>query len=111
MWEWFYFMYSKDGVKGYDVGVFKDWYYFWKVFGELVDEEARAASEIFCLVFCLSEFLDVDEMCKIDVLEFGCGVGNLVFLFLRVNLNMRVVAVDCSSTAIAAVRANLEFDV
>jgi len=109
-WERFYLTHSKDGAKGHDVGAFKDRHYLRKAFGELVDEEARAAPETFRPALRPSELPDVDETRKIDVLELGCGVGNSVFPLLRANLNMRVVAVDCSPTAIAAVRANPEFD-
>jgi len=109
-WERFYLTHSKDGAKGHDVGAFKDRHYLRKAFGELVDEDARAAPETFRPALRPSELPDVDETRKIDVLELGCGVGNSVFPLLRANLNMRVVAVDCSPTAIAAVRANPEFD-
>jgi methyltransferase-like protein 6 len=85
-WERFYLTHSKDGAKGHDVGAFKDRHYLRKAFGELVDEEARAAPETFRPALRPSELPDVDETRKIDVLELGCGVGNSVFPLLRANL-------------------------
>jgi methyltransferase-like protein 6 len=109
-WERFYLAHSKSGAKGHDVAAFKDRHYLRKVFSELVDDEARAAPETFRPALVPEDLGDVDDAHSIDVMELGCGVGNSVFPLLRANLNMRVVAVDCSQTAIASLKANPEFD-
>jgi len=109
-WERFYLTHSKDGAKGHDVGAFKDRHYLRKVFGELCDADARASPETFRSPLTPETLRDVDEANAVDVLELGCGVGNSVYPLLRANLDMRVVAVDCSPTAVAALRANPEFD-
>lgn len=44
------------------------------------------------------------------VLELGCGVGNSAFPLMRANLDLRVVAVDASPTAIECFTRNPEFD-
>lgn len=44
------------------------------------------------------------------VLELGCGVGNSAFPLLRANLDLEIIAVDCSATAVAALTRNPEFD-
>ena len=109
-WERFYLTHSKDGAKGHDVGAFKDRHYLRKVFGELCDADARASPETFRSPLTPETLRNVDEANAVDVLELGCGVGNSVYPLLRANLDMRVVAVDCSPTAVAALRANPEFD-
>jgi methyltransferase-like protein 6 len=109
-WERFYLAHSKSGAKGHEVAAFKDRHYLRKVFSELVDDDARAAPETFRPALVPEDLGDVDESSSIDVMELGCGVGNSAFPLLRANLNMRVVAVDCSQTAIESLKANPEFD-
>jgi SAM-dependent methyltransferase len=82
------------------------------VFPELVDDAARLFPDAFRAALDPSTLADVDEHAKdaLTVLELGCGVGNSAYPLLRANENLKVVAVDCSKTAIEALKANPEYD-
>ena len=109
-WERFYLTHSRDRKKGHEVSAFKDRHYLRREFSELVDDDARRDPAAFRAALDPATLPDVDDALVIDVVEFGCGVGNSAYPMMRANLNMRVIAVDCSPTAIEAVKRNPEYD-
>lgn len=109
-WERFYLTHSRDGKKLHDISAFKDRHYLRREFSELVDDDARRDPAAFRDALDPTTLPDVDDALAIDVVELGCGVGNSAYPMMRANANMRVIAVDCSPTAIEAVKRNPEYD-
>lgn len=92
------------------MAAFKDRHYLRREFPELADDASRRDPSAFRDALDPASSPDVVDELAIDVLELGCGVGNAAFPLMRANLNLRVLAVDCSPTAIEAVRRNPEYD-
>jgi methyltransferase-like protein 6 len=95
-----------------NVTAFKDRHYLRKAFSDLMPQCVRDDPSAWVDPIDPRTTRAPDEFSTDSklVLELGCGVGNSAFPLMRANLDLRVVAVDCSPTAIAFLKANQEFD-
>lgn len=112
-WERFYRTHSgTDGKKGYDIAAFKDRHYLRKEFVDLMPAEVLKDPTAWPESIDPNTTRSPDPYSKDHkvVLELGCGVGNSAFPLLRANLDLKLICVDCSQTAIDALKVNPEFD-
>ena len=102
-WERFYRTHSgTDGKKGYDIAAFKDRHYLRKEFVDLMPAEVLKDPTAWPESIDPNTTRSPDPYSKDHkvVLELGCGVGNSAFPLLRANLDLKLICVDCSQTAI-----------
>lgn len=111
-WERFYKTHAGKGDGKKTISVYKDRHYLRKEFTELMPRAVLEDPGAWPLAIDPEATRPPDEN-SIDyklVLELGCGVGNSAFPLLRANLDLRLICVDCSPTAISALTQNPEFD-
>ena len=94
------------------VTAFKDRHYLRKAFPDLMPQRVLDNPSAWVDPIDPKTTRPIDAHSKDHkvVLELGCGVGNSAFPLMRANLDLRVVAVDGSPTAIEVLRSNPEFD-
>ena len=119
-WERFYRTHSGVGSTGgvgdekkiRAVAAFKDRHYLRKAFPDLMPQRVRDDPSRWVDPIDPRTTRPIETRSKDHkvVLELGCGVGNSAFPLMRANLDLRVVAVDASPTAIACLKQNPEFD-
>jgi methyltransferase-like protein 6 len=95
-----------------NITAFKDRHYLRKAFSDLMPRAVRDDPSRWVDPIDPSTTRAPDELSSDHklVLELGCGVGNSAFPLMRANLDLFVVAVDCSPTAIECLTRNEEFD-
>ena len=95
-----------------NITAFKDRHYLRKAFSDLMPRAVRDDPSRWVDPIDPSTTRAPDETSSDHklVLELGCGVGNSAFPLMRANLDLFVVAVDCSPTAIMCFTNDEEFD-